>query len=58
LFYYKIDGLEMEWQRFVPALFPPTDGTNDLDSAILNTLGWQPQAELIAQNIGFLAQGE
>ena len=56
-FHYKIHGLEMDWQIFKPIFLSAPDPAASNDLADLSTWGWQPQAELLSQNIGIVSVG-
>ncbi len=53
-FFYKIAGIEMDWQCFIPHFFPENADFQARDLSLLNTYGWMEQADLAEQNIGFV----
>jgi hypothetical protein len=56
-FWYKLEGLDMEWENFVPLFFPEPESDNAHDLSHLSTFGWKPQAALDKSGIGFIHFG-
>lgn len=56
-FFYKIAGMEMDWQSFIPRFFPECANFQARDLSLLNIHGWMEQIDLAEQNIGFIHIG-
>ena len=56
-FYYKFDGLRMEWKEFIPIFFQAGDDLDPKDLSLMCTLGWKAQADLGDKGIGFIQKG-
>jgi hypothetical protein len=56
-FWYKLDGLDMEWEKFVPLFFPEPESNDPRDLSRLSTFGWKSQAALKNSGIGFVHFG-
>jgi hypothetical protein len=56
-FWYKIEGLEMSWEKFEPLFFPEPQAGNMRDLSLQTTFGWKPQAVLERSGIGFIHFG-
>ena len=56
-FFYKIAGMEMDWQLFIPRFFPESADFQAGDLSLLNTYGWMEQVDLAEQNIRFVHIG-
>lgn len=56
-FYFKLDGMEMEWNEFEPVFFEEAENSHPRDLALISTLGWKQQAALGTVGIGFVHKG-
>ena len=56
-FWYKLDGLNMDWECFEPLFFLDQEPNNGQDLASFCTFGWKPQAALKSLGIGFVHLG-
>lgn len=56
-FYFKLDGMEMEWKEFEPVFFEQAENPDPNDLALISTFGWKQQAALGAMGIGFVHKG-
>jgi hypothetical protein len=56
-FWYKVDGLDMEWELFVPVFFSEFETDDAKDLVCQSTFGWKPQVALGNSGIGIMHLG-
>jgi hypothetical protein len=56
-FFYKVDGLLMKWEAFVPAFFSDAGADDYKDLTCRSTFGWKPHAALGDSGIGIIHMG-
>ena len=56
-FWYKLEGLDMDWEKFMPLFFLEPEPDNERDLSLQSTFGWKAQAALERSGIGFIHFG-